>query len=272
MSFVASAWPTKLLRQLARTALPVLVLALCASLLTTATAQDNLVQRRAPPAEALEHYTRGREHYQAGRYQDATVELERALTLDPDSPNLVYNLARVYELRGEIDRSMQYYRRYLAMLPASESDERGRVESTIQRLEGARTQPLREPETRTIPVMVPTERGVADTTFWTLASLSLAALVAGSITGGLSLRAERQASELVLGRDGDVAAREARADAADRLALGSDICWAAGAVGGLTSILLYALRSQPVAPSSLAATPAISFLPHGLTLSLRGAL
>ena len=80
-----------------------------------------------PPSEALQHYNRGRQHYQAGRYREALQELEVAVNLDPSSPNLVYNVARVYELLGEIDQAIAFYRRYRDMLPANERAERERT-------------------------------------------------------------------------------------------------------------------------------------------------
>ena len=270
MSFATSASQPKHGSRIARLA----IVGLCVSLvLTTARAQDAgqgaLAQGQAsgsPPNEAVEHYNRGRAHYQAGRYSEAVVELERALELDPGSPNLVYNLARVYELLGDIARSIAYYQRYYAMLPITQVDERERVAGTIQRLEGAKRHPLRQPEPKTIPVLVPMERGVADGAFWTLASLSFAALAAGAVTGGLAVRAEHEARAFVLGRDGDLAKRSAKADMANHLALASDISVASGALGGLTSILLYALRSRPVA------TPSFTFLQHGVTFSVQGEL
>ncbi|MDB4989446.1 MAG: hypothetical protein JWN04_4624 [Myxococcaceae bacterium] len=262
MPFIAFASLPKLLRHVARMA----IVCLCASLVLPSARADDDSGLRTPPRAALDHYDRGRAHYQAGRYQEAVVELERALELDPDSPNLLYNLARVYELLGNIERSIAYYQRYYAMLPAGEAEERERVAGTIHRLEGAKSQPLRPPETRTIPVVLPTQRGVADGAFWTLASLSLAALVAGTVTGGLALREQRATQTFVLGRDGDVAEREAHAKRADRLALTSDVSIATGAIGGLTSVLLYALRSRPVV------SPSVAVVQHGLMLSLRGQL
>ncbi|MDB4975712.1 MAG: hypothetical protein JWN48_4053 [Myxococcaceae bacterium] len=259
--------PQKLARKLASPLARLAIVGLCASLsLTSARADGDETAARTPPRQALDHYNRGRAHYQAGRYQEAVVELERALELDPDSPNLVYNLARIYELLADIDRSIAYYRRYRGMLPASETEERARVDSTLQRLQGAKSQPLREPETRTVPVLVPMERGVADGAFWTLATLSLAALAAGSVTGGLALRAEHQTRDFVLGQDGNLRERNHKAEAADRLALASDISVASGAVGALTSALLYALRSHPVV------APELTVVQHGAGLSLRGEL
>lgn len=233
--------------------------------LTPAQAQDRADLRAAqpsPPKAAVDHYSRGREHYQAGRYREAVAELEQALALDPSSPNLVYNLARVYELLGNIDQAIAHYERYRAMLPDDEAAERERVGVAIQRLTGARTQILTAPK----PPTVRSERGVADTAFWTLASISIAALATGGITGGLAVRAEREARSFVLGRDGSSEDLELRAQKADRLAATSDATIALGAVGGLTSILLYALRSRPVV------TPSIALAPNGLCVSVRGAL
>lgn len=224
-----------------------------------------------PPPAALEHYNRGRAHYQAGRYLEAVEELEEALTLDPGSPNLVYNLARVYELLGDIDRALPHYEHYSDMLPASAVEERDRVDSTIKRLRGARSSlgPKQEqPERQLRPpnLIARTERGVADAAFWTMASLSLAAFAAGGVTGALALRAEKEARDFVLGRDGDLAERDQHAEHADRMALVSDVSVAAGAVGGLTTVLLYALRTRTIIQ------PQASFTPAGFTLGVRGSL
>lgn len=240
---------------------------------------DDVDAERAPPSEALDHYNRGRAHYQAGRYREAVVELEAALALDPGSPNLVYNLARVHELLGDIEPAIGYYERYHSMLPPNESEERQRVMGAIQRLRGAQQHVVRPSEVPvgTVPV-VATERGVADGAFWTVATLSLAAFVAGGVTGGLALREEKSARDFVLGADGDRKEQLALADKADRLALASDASMAFGAVSGLTAILLFALRTKPVMQTGLAPhTPSIfqaSVVPtaSGWTLSLRGSL
>ena len=81
-----------------------LAVSLFASLLssTVAQAEEHQTTEREPPAGAIERYNRGRAHYQAGRYREALAELEKALALDPNSPNLVYNVARVYERRSSV--------------------------------------------------------------------------------------------------------------------------------------------------------------------------
>jgi tetratricopeptide (TPR) repeat protein len=236
----------------------------------SARADDTRGPMHMPPPAALDHYNRGRAHYQAGRYREAVDELEQALTLDPGSPNLVYNLARVYELLGDIDRALPHYEHYRDMLPASAIDERTRIDITLQRLRGARSEllPKQEPERQLRPpnLIARTERGVADAAFWTLASFSLAALAAGGVSGILALRAEKDSRDFVLGRDGGLTDRDQKADRADRLALISDVSLAVGAVGGLTSVLLYALRTRTIIE------PQASFSATGFSFGLRGSL
>lgn len=227
----------------------------------------------APPAEALTHYNRGRELYQAGRYREAVVELEQASRLDPESANLVYNLARVYELLGELDLAIRNYQRYRTMLPASETAELARVESTLQRLEGARDEVVREPsEPKTILVAAsPRRRGRADGAFWATASIAASALAAGGVTGLLALQEEREAERFTLGEDGSVEARARLETRADRLALSSDLLMLAGATLGITAILLYALREKPAGQDPQARVQ-LGALPGGALLFVGGRL
>lgn len=245
-----------------------LVIAILLSTLSRMPAQAQEIDpSRTPPAAALEHYNRGRAHYQAGRYRQAVVELERALELDPTSPNLMYNLARVHELLGDIERAIGYYERYREMLPPSEQEERQRVAGVIARLRGAKQHVVRpSAPAPPPPVAWKTERGVADAAFWTVATLSAAALVAGAVTGRLALREERNAQNFVLGRDGTLRDRDDLVNKTDRLALASDGSFLFGAVSGLTAILLYALRSKPVVQ------PSVALGPSSFSLTLRGEL
>jgi hypothetical protein len=199
-----------------------------------------------PPPEALKHYARGRAHYQAGRYREAVVELEKALALDPQSPNLVYNVARVYELLGDIERSIEFYERYQRMLPATEHEERQRVEATLLRLRGAK-QHVVPGATAEAPAPSPAmKRGVADTAFWLTLGTGAAAVVAGAMTGGFALKTGKETEDFVLGRDGSVGERNDLVGRTERLALASDVLFLCGATFAVSSVLLYTLRRQPV--------------------------
>jgi tetratricopeptide (TPR) repeat protein len=149
-SFVAGALVGDVERCSARrqslVALPQLIA--CALFVTLAVPRDTLraqptpredaMRAPTPPAEALEHYERGRREYLAGRYREALQELKVALALDPNSPNLVYNVARVNEDLADLDEAIKYYRRYHALLPPAAHEERDKTEKTIRRLQGAK--------------------------------------------------------------------------------------------------------------------------------------
>ena len=226
-------------------------------------------QANEPPSAAVRHYHKGRELYLAGRYREAAVELEQAVALDPDSPNLVYNLARVYELLAEIDTSIVHYKRYRELLPPGDVEERARVDGTLQRLEGARSQVAEPAPPATPPAKL--ERGVADATFWTFTVVGAAALAAGGAVGVAALGAEKDVEKFVVEQEGDVDKRRDLEERADRLALTSDMCLLAGAVLGTTAILLYALRQKP-ARSPPAAKLDVGVSPQGAFLVFRGQL
>jgi hypothetical protein len=212
--------------------------------------------------DAVQYYQSGRDHFLAGRYREAIVDLERALALDPDSPTLSYNLARVYELLGEIDRAIEYYHAYASSLGASDREERARVEETIRRLEGARTQV--RPATVTPPAVPPDdfelnrpviveERGVADAAFWITVGIGGALLAAGAVTGIYALSENAALDDYVLGMPNTCVTVEicddswdARANRVRTFALASDLLLGAGVAAGVTALLLYVLRTREV--------------------------
>lgn len=88
--------------------------------------------RRKLEDQAAVHFRKGRELYNAGRYQDALDELKKAYTLLP-SATLVYNMAKIREKLGDYYGAAADYRRYLEMEP--KAPDRGDVEHAIARLE-----------------------------------------------------------------------------------------------------------------------------------------
>lgn len=259
------------------------VLLLCSVLSHVTSAQAQQTAPHNPPPAAIEGYNRGRALYQAGRYREAVVELERALALDPTSPNLVYNVARVYELLGELDKAVSFYERYRAMLPPSETEERERVASIVLRLQGARSHVQREPagpptDSLRNPEQPPPppepERGVADTAFWVTAGAGAAGLIAGATLGVLALQAEKDIDSFVVGPDGSGAERADLVDRADRMALSSDVLLLVGTTFAVSSVLLYMLRERPAptAKRKVRAQLAAGASPEGFMLTVGGAL
>lgn len=208
-----------------------------------------------PPEEAIQFYRQGRQHYKAGRYEDAIVDLKAALELDPDSPNLMYNVARVSELLGNLNEAIDYYRRYLKTLPGSETEERERIRTTITRLEGARqavvAQATEDKQTLRAPSWTPGPRkplGEADLWFWTAAGTGAVLLIGGAVSGVLALKKEDQVADFVVGEtaDGSLMQRYAMEDQAVSLALASDILAGAGVAALTAAALLFFLRDPEV--------------------------
>jgi tetratricopeptide (TPR) repeat protein len=199
----------------------------------------------------VQFYRSGREHFEAGRYREAIADLEQALALDPSSPTLVYNVARVYELLGELDEAIRYYQVYLQMLTPDEEDERSRVVETIERLEGARgqvgaTTDVQPPDNPHLdrPVIVE-KHGVADAAFWGTAIGAAVLLAGGGILGAVALVMKGNAECVV----GDVCTLQERDDYAatsSSLALGADILLVTGGVAAITAMLLYVIRTREV--------------------------
>ena len=211
---------------------------------TRALAQEDT---REPPPEAMEFFDAGRTHYEAGRYQEASEALEQALVLDPESETLIFNLARIYELLGDLDRAIEFGERYRDMV-AYDPEEVNKANSTLRRLEGARDWlALREsgsvPELRGLaPRVIVRDRGVADTAFWAVLSVGAGLLAGGAALGGVALRRQNQANDLLAASDADQAEREDLRDQADGMATGADIMLIAGAATATAALLLYLLR------------------------------
>jgi tetratricopeptide (TPR) repeat protein len=233
------------------------------------TAAETAHEASAPPHAAVEHYEKGRALYLSGRYREAVVELEAALALDSESPNLRYNLAHVYELLGEIDLAILHYRHYRDLLTPADHEEKARVEGTLQRLVGARDEVIDPPPPP--PPDLPPRRGVADGAFWTMTTLALGSFVAAGVLGGMARNAENDAKSYQIMEPEDIFALQNKIDRTDRLALACDVSLLAGAVLGTTAILLFALRTKPVKRPPTA-TVGIDANTKGAFLLFRGQL
>ena len=208
------------------------------------------------PPEAIRMYAEGREHYAAGRYAEAADALERALVLDPDSPTLVYNLARVRELLGQIEAALELYGRYQRLLPQQQAEEQERADATIRRLQGARDSqrpeaPPPPPEEvaplRQLPgIVLVRENGVADAAFWVTLAAGVAALAAGASFGALALVEQQFADSFVLDGFNNRGERDSALDRAQTYGYVTDISLGVGGVAVIAAGLLYFLRSHTV--------------------------
>ena len=196
-----------------------------------------------PPQAAVDHYMLGRRHYLAGRYREALVELKAALELDRNAPDLLYNVARVYENLGELDEAIAYYQRYLALMPLEQMEERDRTEKTIRRLQGAKRE-IAATEPGPVTRSAPAERhaGRADLAFWLTGGAGLALLAGGATCGILAIRRYDEVGEFVVGTDGTLDDRNTISDDANRFALLADGLFIASGLALTSAALLFLLR------------------------------
>ena len=233
------------------------------------TPREDAMRAPTPPAGAVAHYERGRKEYLAGRYREALQELKAALALDPNSPNLVYNVARVNEDLADFDEAIKYYRHYRSLLPEDASEEREKTATTIRRLQGAKDQLAHQKRDAAAAQPPPPEpsSGRADTAFWLLAGTGLALAAGGGVTGFLALRREQQVREFVVGKDGTLQDRDDLLKQANELALASDVLSIAAGAAVLSAVVLFFSRTtKEPAPVE----PALSFTPAGGTLGFSG--
>ena len=204
----------------------------------------------SPPPEAVDLYLEGRALYQDGRYRESIARLKAALKLDAHSPNLMYNVARVNELLGNLDEAIAYYGRYLDTLERNQRDERADIKATLMRLHGARDEVRAAAQPRKLKdLRVNTEDtplGKADLAFWLTASAGAGLLLASGVTGWMALQRENDLVAFVLGSppqgDGPLTAKQSVAREADRLALTADVLLGAGLATVAGAALLYFLR------------------------------
>jgi tetratricopeptide (TPR) repeat protein len=225
----------------------------------------------SPPPEALDHYASGRKYYLAGRYRDALVELKAALEYDPRSPDLIYNVARVYENLGEFDEAIEHYQRYMDVLPLEAADERDRTQKTIGRLQGAKSELAERERERAADEVEKPHVGRADVAFWLTGSAAIGLLGVGGASGVLALKKTDDVAAFVVGKDGTFARRKDLSKQADRFALGADLFLGAGALALTGAALLFFLRdSEPDKPDDDTPTLSFAFDGRNAQLDVRG--
>jgi hypothetical protein len=112
-------------------------------------ATDAAAQARTRPGDrqrlAREHIARAEKQYQISNFPEALAEFQAAYRLSP-RPELLFNLARCYEVMARLEEAIAYYQRYLAARPTAR--DRGLVEA---RLASLRARQQREAEAAAPP-------------------------------------------------------------------------------------------------------------------------
>jgi tetratricopeptide (TPR) repeat protein len=132
---------------------------------------------------AQRHFELGQSLYKTSNYPAALSEFQKALALDPNA-DLVFNIARCYEVMGKLELAIATYRDYLARKP--NASDRDLVETRIATLEQrARDDGIavREPPP---PEDTAPRRRWRRTAGWTAIGVGVAALGAGIAFGALA--------------------------------------------------------------------------------------
>lgn len=241
----------------------------------------------AKKAQAQQRFTKAKALYKQGKYRAAVEELEEARKLDPESPDLVYNLAVVHEKLVEIDKAIEHYKLFVGM--TDNADEIARVQGIIQRLEGAKTEVAptasaapaassgAEPPPPPPPPAAPKEPE-KNGRFDGLVIASGVVAVAGLATGivfGLKAKGDEITGTPRTDPSTSYQDLQDRNDSAKKNALFADIGFGVAIVGGVAGALLYFTRSaepskeQAPGPSASTVsrprpwTPSVALLPGG---------
>jgi tetratricopeptide (TPR) repeat protein len=83
-------------------------------------------------ADARQHFLAGQDYYTQGRYEKAIAEFEEAYRLDP-RPLLLYNLAQAWEKIGNLEKAVDYLKKYVEADPGN--DDRATLVERISTLE-----------------------------------------------------------------------------------------------------------------------------------------
>ncbi len=248
---------------------------------------------------AVEHYERGRDHYQAGRYPEAAEELELAHQLDPESPTLAYNLARVYELMNDFERAAVYYARLVEMTPPSD-EQHASARAALERVRGAQAAidaqraadeasqaereaaeaAAREEDLRIAreQATIETEtrlgaRGRADGWFYGASAVAIGTLAGGTVLGFYALRRDNEADDWVVGAGHTATERSSEQASARRMAIGADLLLGTGVAAAFTSLLLYYLRERHPRDTTVGSLRlSVEPSPQGATLLVGGLL
>jgi tetratricopeptide (TPR) repeat protein len=131
-------------------------------------------------------FEEGAMHYRAGRFDEAIERLEEAYQLAGE-PVLLFNLAKAYEGKGDLEKAIDAYERYLDDAP--DVADRGAIEARVETLRAqlaARAALERRAEEERLRADR-AERGAAPSPWpWIVTGAGVAATTAGVVMGALA--------------------------------------------------------------------------------------
>lgn len=236
------------------------LLALSTALLSTPAAADDTAPKDEEPraaagggASAKHHFDEALAHYREGHYREAVAELKAALTFDPTSKDLVYNLALVHEKLGELDLAIAALDRYAEL--ETDPKELARARQAKQRMQGARAE-------LSAPVVVPPRVPIPPVSMpinerrqnpWLLGS-SMVAATAGAVgivfgVRALVLAPGASASTNASTSIDDLRSQQERAETSAHIA---DVSFGVALLSGALAALLWQSQEPRIVPATSA--------------------
>jgi tetratricopeptide (TPR) repeat protein len=200
----------------------------------------------APASDARQHFELSLTHYREGHYRAAIAELEAALTLDPASKDLLFNLAMVHEKLGQLEQAISALERY-AELEKDPADLKW-ARLSIARMRGALAE-FGPPQVAARvpmppPIVPPIEHREKNVALIATTSITAVAAVVGVIFGIRAL-ALRPGSDPSTGPGTSVEQLRTQQERAEASALVADISFAVGLVSGAASAVLWTHDACP---------------------------
>jgi hypothetical protein len=104
--------------------------------------------------QARQHYAKGKQAFDLGKWDDAIAEFEEAYKLRSD-PTFLFNMAQAYRRKGDLQRALDLYKNYLIENP--QTPKRDDIEKRIRALEKEMKNPARRQIEAPAPVAQPSE-------------------------------------------------------------------------------------------------------------------
>lgn len=223
--------------------------------------------------------------FQSKDFDGAAALFEQAYAIDPQ-PNYLFNIGRVYEEAGNLEKAVEYYGKFVKQ-PGVDLDSRG---VALERLKVLREilkatgepeedpedkqpedkQPEPEPEDPPPPPPEPVDDGsekkrkaLRGAGFGVL-GVGAAAIIGGAVAGGLAQGDNNAAAEAATPADG-----QALLDSSRTKALAADVLFGVGGALVLTGVILVAVGYKKPKSERVAFTPTFGPRGAGAHFSLR---
>jgi hypothetical protein len=200
----------------------------------------------APAGESVEELNAAAiEKFRAKQYDEAVALFERAYAASPE-PNYLFNIGRVYEEKGDIEKAVQYYERFVrepgVELAAREAAvERLKILREIVRKDQPAAEPTPQPQPQPKPdteEKKPKPSGMAIAGY-VLIGVGVVGVGVGAGLGGIALSRQRELDTL-MGYD----ARQETASTGKKIAIGADVGLFAGGAMVVTGVVLAVIAAR----------------------------